>query len=105
MLLPFLSAFQLAAAQPSVYNGREGQLRVSPPRLEATIQVDGALDEPVWNRAAVLTGFSLYQPADGRPAPDSTEVRVWYSPAAMHFGVRAFEPGMKPPPSLFVPSA
>jgi len=92
MLLPLLAAFQLASAQPSVYNGREGQLRVSPPRLEATIQVDGALDEPVWNRAAVLTGFSLYQPADGRPAPDSTEVRVWYSPTAMHFGIRAYEP-------------
>ena len=40
----------------------------------------------------VLTGFSLYQPVDGRPAPDSTEVLVWYSPTAIHFGVRAFEP-------------
>ncbi|HEY7393678.1 MAG TPA: hypothetical protein VH559_02475, partial [Gemmatimonadaceae bacterium] len=93
MLLPFLAAFQLAAAQPPrVYNGRQGQIRVSPPRLEATIQVDGALDEPVWNQAALLTGFSMYQPADGRPAPDSTEVRVWYSSTAMHFGIRAFEP-------------
>src|SRR5215510_10727302 len=92
MLLPFLAAFQLAATQPSVYNGRQGQLRVTPPRIEATIQVDGTLDEPVWNQAALLTGFSLYQPADGRPAPDSTEVRVWYSPTAMHFGIRAFEP-------------
>ena len=92
MLLPFLAAFQLAAAQPRVYNGRQGQLHVSPPRLEATIQVDGTLNEPVWNQAALLTGFSLYQPADGRPAPDSTEVFVWYSPTAMHFGIRAFEP-------------
>src|SRR5205823_6942980 len=33
-----------------------------------------------------------YQPADGRRAPDSTEVLVWYSLRAIHFGVRAFEP-------------
>ena len=54
--------------------------------------IDGKLDEPVWNEAARLTGFSEYQPVDGRPAEDSTEVLVWYSPTAIYFGVRAFEP-------------
>ncbi|MFI5311161.1 MAG: DUF5916 domain-containing protein, partial [Gemmatimonadales bacterium] len=48
-------------------------------------------DEAVWRRAAVLTGFSMYQPVDQRPAPDSTEVLVWYSPTAIYFGIRAFE--------------
>lgn len=94
--LPFLAAFQLAALQPAtpptVYHGRSGQIRVAPPRLEAEVTIDGQLDEPVWQRAALLTGFSQYQPADGRPAPDSTEVRVWYSPTAIYFGIRAFEP-------------
>jgi hypothetical protein len=95
MLLPLslLASFQLSAVQAPVYNGREGQLRVAPPRVEsAAITIDGRLDEPVWNTAAVLTGFSLYQPVDGRPAPDSTEVRVWYSASAIHFGIRAYEP-------------
>ena len=46
----------------------------------------------MWQRAALLTGFSLYQPVDQRPAPDSTDVRVWYSSTAMYFGIRAFEP-------------
>jgi len=54
--------------------------------------VDGALDEPVWHRAARLVGFSQYRPVDGRPAEDSTEVLVWYAPDAIWFGVRAFEP-------------
>ena len=40
----------------------------------------------------MLTGFSHFQPIDGVPAVDSTEVRVWYSPGAIHFGVRAREP-------------
>ena len=75
-----------------MYNGRDGQLTVAIPRTQSDVTVDGRLDEPVWREAALLTGFSLYQPADGRPSPDSTEVRVWYSPTAIYFGIRAFEP-------------
>ena len=98
MLLPLLSAFQIAAAQAigpaGVYNGRLGQTSVALPRIDTTVVVDGRLDEPVWARAAILNGFSLYAPADGRPAPDSTEVRVWYSPDAIYFGIRAYaDPG------------
>ena len=75
-----------------VHHGRQNRLQVATPRIEAgTIVVDGVLDEPVWRQAAVLTGFSQYAPADGVAAADSTEVLVWYSPTAIHFGVRAFE--------------
>jgi len=73
------------------YDGFQNQLDVAPPRVEATIIVDGLLQEDVWSNAAVLSGFSQYQPADGIPADDRTEVLVWYSSDAIHFGIRAFE--------------
>ena len=99
MLLALILAQALAAVVPDrpggdggVYNGRLEQLQVRPPRLEAELRVDGALDEPEWARAAILTGFSQFSPVDGRPAEDSTEVLVWYSPTAIYFGIRAFEP-------------
>src|SRR5213078_3858131 len=79
----------------AVYNGRANETSVRPPKTEPRgeeITLDGALDEPVWRDAALLTGFSLYAPIDQRPAPDSTEVLVWYSSTAIYFGVRAFEP-------------
>lgn len=57
-----------------------------------SVLIDGRLDEPAWQHARRLTGFSLYTPVDQRPSPDSTEVLVWYSPTAIYFGVRAFEP-------------
>ncbi len=61
-------------------------------RLESTpTSIDGALTESAWNSAALLTGFSQYQPVDGRAAEDSTHVLVWYAPAGIYFGVRAFE--------------
>lgn len=60
------------------------------PRLTGAVNVDGLLDEAVWQQAAVLRGFSQYVPFDGRPAEDSTHVLVWYTETAMYFGVRAY---------------
>ena len=64
---------------------------VTIPRIEAEIEVNGRLDEPVWSQAARLGGFSQYQPVDGRPAEERTEVLVWYSPTAIHFGIVAWD--------------
>ena len=76
---------------PAVYSGRAGQVEVRVPRLEADLSVDGKLAEAVWGESAVLTGFSQFSPTDGIPAADTTQVLVWYSATAIHFGVRAFE--------------
>ena len=74
------------------HSGRDGRLEVRPPRIEADATIDGRLDEAAWQRAAVLTGFSQFTPQDGIPAADSTIVRVWYSPTAIYFGIRAYQP-------------
>ena len=74
-----------------VFSGRSGQLQVTAPRVEADVRIDGVLDEPVWQDAAVLRDFSQFDPNDGVPAADSTEVLIWYSPTAIHFGIRAYE--------------
>jgi hypothetical protein len=89
LLLPMLIALSLAPALPPVYIGSERELRVAVPRLEESITVDGSLSEPVWQEAARLKGFSEYTPDDGRAAADETEVLVWYSSTAIHFGIRA----------------
>src|SRR5579862_514533 len=75
----------------AVYSGRAGELAVKVPRVETHIDIDGTLDAPVWQQAAVLTGFSEYQPVDGLAAEDSTAVLVWYSATAIYFGIRAYE--------------
>ena len=66
MLLPLLLA-AAAAANPAPATD------VQPPRIEASVEIDGRLDEPVWSRAAILGNFSQFSPADGRPADDSTD--------------------------------
>ncbi len=80
-----------AAPTGSVYDGGAHHLNVRVTRVDTIIAIDGTLTAPVWRQAARLTGFSEYFPVDGRPASDSTEVLVWYSPSAIYFGIRAFE--------------
>lgn len=80
----------VAADSELVYRGSRGQVEVRIPRLEASLAVDGVLSEPVWRHAATLTGFSQFSPGDGRPAEENTEILVWYSPTAIHLGVRAY---------------
>ncbi len=74
----------------TVYNGRGGALSITTPRDGASTVVDGVLDEPVWRKAALLTGFSQFFPTDGVAARDSTEIFVFYSATALHIGVRAY---------------
>jgi hypothetical protein len=93
MLLPLLGLFQTLSGEPAVatYDGRANAIHARPARVDTEIRIDGVLDEPVWAGAARLRGFSEFSPKDGLSAEDSTEVRVWYSPTAIYFGVRAYE--------------
>jgi hypothetical protein len=98
MLLPLLALMQFAtatkqipAAAAAVFNGRENQLQVHAPRVDASIKIDGVLDDAVWSQATALTGFSQYSPVDGRAAEDSTRVLIWYGTDAMYIGIKAFE--------------
>ncbi len=78
-------------ADSAVYSGADRQLAVSVPRIaEAAVRLDGDLGDAVWSQAAVLTGFTQTEPVEGAPASERTEVRVFYTPAALYVGVRAF---------------
>jgi hypothetical protein len=85
----FLASALLAQAPDSA------PFTVRIPRFETQVEIDGVLDEPVWQQAARLSGFHQYQPVDSRPAEEETEVLVWYARNAIYFGVIAHdrEPG------------
>jgi hypothetical protein len=91
-MLPHLAlVMALIPDSTLVYDGRAKRIHVDVPRIDAVATIDGNLDEPVWNQAARLTGFSQYQPVDGRPADEPTEVLVWYAADAIYFGIKARE--------------
>ena len=74
MLLTALIAVALLQDSAAVYDGRANRIHIDVPRIDTVVNIDGSLDEPVWRRAARLNGFSQYQPVDGRPAAEPTEV-------------------------------
>jgi hypothetical protein len=88
LIFGFLQLAQ--AAVPHSVEGR-GAPTFNVPRIDAEITIDGNLDEPAWAQAARMNGFWQYQPVDGRPAEERTEVLVWYSPSALHFGIIAHD--------------
>lgn len=71
----------------------EFEIRVYPaPRAEGPITVDGALDEPCWERAPLVGGFTRHD------RPELVEVqtffRVLYDDRRLYFGVICDEPLM-----------
>lgn len=56
-----------------------------------TIVVDGVLDEPAWQKAAVGTGFRQRLPKELEPATEETEVRILYTADTLYVGVKAFD--------------
>ena len=85
-----LLLFASSVESGPIYHGRNRELAARPPRLADSVAIDGVLDDAPWAQAARLTGFSRYAPTDGVAADDSTEVLIWYSPTAIHFGIRAW---------------
>jgi hypothetical protein len=74
------------AASPTV--AEEALPQVKAVRLEGTINVDGKLDEPAWQKAIPHTTFIQRDPNEGEHASEETEVRVIYDDAAIYIGAR-----------------
>jgi hypothetical protein len=91
MILSILLGLAQIQDSTPAYSGRANHIKVTTPRFDATVVIDGKLDEAVWARAARLTEFSQYQPVDGHAAEEPTEVLVWYGADAIYFGIRARE--------------
>ena len=59
------------------------------------VVLDGVLDEEVWQQAIAVSGFRQYEPVDGAPASQKTEVRVLYGSNNLYVGAFLYddEPG------------
>ena len=55
------------------------------------VEIDGKLDESSWELAPVLTDFTQYNPDEGNPATEKTEVKILFSKDALYIGVRALD--------------
>lgn len=56
-----------------------------------SITIDGRLDEAAWSTAEPVTSFTQFDPKEGEPATQRTDVRILIDGEAIYFGARMFE--------------
>ncbi len=60
-------------------------------RLQREIQLDGRLDESIWQTAPPVTVFTQREPNEAKPATQRTEVRFAYSGSILYVGARMYD--------------
>lgn len=58
----------------------------------SAIRLDGVLEEPAWQAAAVIPDLTQQAPKPGEPTPYRTEVRVLVDSRNVYFGITCFDP-------------
>lgn len=64
---------------------------VRPVRVDEPPRIDGLLDEPLWAEIEPITDFRQWEPDNGAPATERTEVRICYDDRYLYIGVRAYD--------------
>jgi len=78
-----------AAAQDSGHLNAERTVRAQ--RAAITIALDGRLDEDEWSKVSPATGFIQWDPHEGQPATQRTEVRFLFDDDALYIGARMYD--------------
>ncbi|MBI5217849.1 MAG: hypothetical protein HY958_02845 [Bacteroidia bacterium] len=60
-------------------------------RISELIKTDGDLSEPAWQAALVATNFFTYDPTNGDPANEKTEVKVLYDNSALYISAVLYD--------------
>jgi hypothetical protein len=80
-----LSLALLGAGEVGIAHAQDRPaLRAAP--AAGGITVDGRLDEEAWSQAEPATDFRQFEPSEGAPASQRTEVRVLYGTGSLYVG-------------------
>lgn len=60
-------------------------------RIKISPEIDGKLDEDVWNHVPSLTDFLQWNPHNGQPASQRTEVKICYDDRAIYIGAICYD--------------
>ena len=82
LLVAFLPAILLAGSNPKT------AFAVRTPRAP---KIDGKLNEPEWQLAKAETTFTQYEPIEGAPPNEKTDIRFLYDDDALYIGCRMYD--------------
>ena len=85
----------LAWVLPALLQAQDSSNRelytVSAGRVEEAPEIDGSLEDQVWESAGRIDQFTQQEPQAGAPATERTEVLILYDSRNLYIGLRAFE--------------
>ncbi len=98
MKATFLAVLTFLSISLPVVQGKEidyttAHLERRMPAIKITgeIKIDGSLDEPEWQKAAIATDFIQKEPAQGEPSTEKTIVRVMYDSKSLYIGAMVYD--------------
>jgi hypothetical protein len=80
-----------AAAASTGAPGAPGGPVARAARCDATVRIDGRLDESCWQTAEPLAGFVQRLPAEGSPATQPTDVRLLFDSENLYVGAELWD--------------
>ncbi|MBL0123925.1 MAG: carbohydrate binding family 9 domain-containing protein [Betaproteobacteria bacterium] len=86
------AAIALAAAAQTPAERRNPPITATALLPGESINIDGKLDDAVWQRIKPITEFYEYRPGDALPAKFPTEARIAYGEHALYIGITAIDP-------------
>ena len=75
----------------SLHLGAQQRPTLEAIRTDASLKLDGSLDEPAWQAAEPGVDFTTLEPVPGKPASEKTEVRVLYDNKGIYFGAMLYD--------------
>ena len=79
-----------AEAQARPLGALAGRPTIRPTRADIPPDIDGRLDDPIWQRAVKITEFKQYEPVDGVPPTEPTDMYVAYDRDHIYFAFYAY---------------
>lgn len=83
-------ALAVLPAAPSLAADETPVVRV--PTIAAKIVLDGKLDEPVWQQAALIDGLTQHEPQPGEPTEFRTRIRIFSDGENLVLGYDCYDP-------------
>jgi Domain of unknown function (DUF5916)/Carbohydrate family 9 binding domain-like len=94
-LLALLLLPDRTAAMPRAFSeparSEEAMRLTKAERVENPPRLDGALNDPLWQRATPISDFRQQEPHEGQPATEKTEIRILYTHRAVYFGIHCYD--------------
>jgi len=88
----FLFILLILSISLSFIFGQESVKETTALKITESIEVDGLLDEPVWDKAPETGDFIQFEPERGKPSSVKTIVKILYDENFIYFGFLCFDP-------------